>query len=172
MDKPEKFKIDPKICVTAGGILIYQDKILLIKHKKLGVWLNPGGHVEENELPHQAAEREFWEETAIKVRATSGMHHSIPNTTDSEYLPSPIYTNIHWFNRDNYEQRMAGNQVKGRGCERHLGYFYLVQPVDSVEYTQNTEETDDIGWFTRDELPTLDIFPEVKQEVQFAFELV
>ncbi len=60
---------DPKICFTAGGILIHHNKVLLIKHKKLNMWLTPGGHVDERELPHQTAEREFLEETGIKVKA-------------------------------------------------------------------------------------------------------
>lgn len=28
-----------------------QEKFLFIKHKKLGKWLQPGGHLEANELP-------------------------------------------------------------------------------------------------------------------------
>ncbi len=51
-----------KICYTACGALIHKQKALLVKHKKLGIWLAPGGHMEEGEFPHQAAEREFWEE--------------------------------------------------------------------------------------------------------------
>lgn len=163
---------DSKICLTAGGILIHQGKILLIKHKKLGVWLSPGGHIEDKEMPHQAAEREFWEETAIKVTAVSGQPHSITDTQQTEYLPTPIYTNIHWISKQNYQDRLEGKQVKGRGCERHLAGFYLVKPVGSVEYKQNVEETDGIGWFTLDDVQQLDTYPEVKQEVKLAFELV
>src|SRR5215469_10989935 len=43
-----------------------QQNILLIKHKGLGVWLPPGGHVEEGELPHIAALRETFEETNLQ----------------------------------------------------------------------------------------------------------
>jgi 8-oxo-dGTP diphosphatase len=39
--------------------------ILLVKHKKLGVWLPPGGHVEEGELPHVSVLREAFEETSM-----------------------------------------------------------------------------------------------------------
>ena len=57
--------------MTASGFLVHNGKVLLIKHKKLGYWLAPGGHVEEDELPHEAAEREVWEETGLKVKAVS-----------------------------------------------------------------------------------------------------
>lgn len=163
---------DSNICLTAGGILIHQGKILLIKHKKLKVWLNPGGHIENKEMPHQAAEREFWEETGITVRVVSGLSHTISDTEQTEYLPTAIYTNIHWISKQNYQDRLAGKKVKGKGCERHLAWFYLVKPVGSVEYRQNTEETDGIGWFTLDEVQELETYPEVKQEVKLAFELV
>ena len=165
-------KSDSNICQTAGGILIHQGKILLIKHKKLGVWLNPGGHIEQNEMPHQAAEREFWEETGIKVKAISMLPNNIADTTQSEYLPVHVYTNIHWISTQNYQDRLAGKNVKGRGCERHLCSFYLVKPVNSVKYKQNIEETDGIGWFTLEEVNDLETYPEVKQEVQFVFELI
>ena len=58
-----------RICVTAGGFLIQDHKVLLVKHKKLGFWLAPGGHLEPDELPHQAAEREVFEETQVQVQA-------------------------------------------------------------------------------------------------------
>ena len=45
---------------------ISQQNILLVKHKGLGVWLPPGGHVEEGELPHIAALRETFEETNLQ----------------------------------------------------------------------------------------------------------
>ena len=41
---------------TATGFVFNESgKILMIKHKKLGVWLPPGGHIDENELPCKAA---------------------------------------------------------------------------------------------------------------------
>lgn len=158
-----------KICFTSGGLLINKSKVLLIKHKKLKVWLSPGGHIEPGELPHQAAEREFWEETGIKVRAYSGLPHSIENTDITEYLPVPIYTNVHWISKDNYQRRLAQLPVKGKGCEQHIGFFYLVKAVGSLKYKQNIEETDGIGWFSLPEVAQLETYPEVRQELQLAF---
>ena len=42
-------------------------KILLVYHKKLGRWLQPGGHIEKLETPVEAAIREIKEETGIDV---------------------------------------------------------------------------------------------------------
>ena len=40
---------------------------LLHWHRKVGLWLPPGGHIEPNEDPLEAARREAWEETGIDV---------------------------------------------------------------------------------------------------------
>ncbi len=47
-------------------------RTLLHWHKKIGSWLPPGGHVEPNELPHEAALREVLEETGLKVTLEGG----------------------------------------------------------------------------------------------------
>lgn len=43
-------------CVVDG------DHILLVHHRKAGLWLPPGGHVDPGETPIQAAQREITEE--------------------------------------------------------------------------------------------------------------
>ncbi|MCA9368983.1 NUDIX domain-containing protein [Candidatus Woesebacteria bacterium] len=43
----------------------HSKKTLLLKHRKLGVWLPPGGHVNELEDPFEAALRELKEETGF-----------------------------------------------------------------------------------------------------------
>ena len=40
----------------------------MLLHKKLGAWLPPGGHVEEYELPQDAALREIKEETGLDAQ--------------------------------------------------------------------------------------------------------
>ena len=51
---------------TATGLVFNNSgEILMIKHKKLGVWLPPGGHIDENELLCEAVIREIFEETGI-----------------------------------------------------------------------------------------------------------
>ncbi|WP_283204920.1 NUDIX domain-containing protein [Chitinivorax sp. B] len=55
--------------LTASGFVLHPDRrILLVHHRKLGVWLYPGGHVELHETPDQAVVREVLEETGIRTR--------------------------------------------------------------------------------------------------------
>jgi len=41
--------------------------VLLLFHGKLAMWLPPGGHVDPNELPDDAAVREVLEETGVRA---------------------------------------------------------------------------------------------------------
>lgn len=178
--------MNPKICYTAAGILIHENKVLLVKHKKLGIWLNPGGHIEANELPHQAAEREFCEETGVKVAAYDRTElfsdtESQPSTEQSNlqddfyYVPSPLLTNIHWVCKENYDRRMQAGEDYERvtpwkkGCEQHLGFVYLLKAVGEVKYVQDETETDGIEWFSLFELETIETKENIKFEIKCAF---
>ena len=178
---PDLIKFKAKICYTASGILIHDNKVLLVKHKKLGIWLPPGGHIEPNELAHQAAEREFWEETGLKVKAVD---NSLKPSGESQFLPTPISANLHWISKENYNSRnhlsaQADNpndyqKQKGweKGCEQHYNLQFLVEPISSLDYHQNQEETDGIAWFSQDEIDGLETVEQMRVEIKNAFEIV
>lgn len=47
-----------------------RQKVLLTQRMDNGRWCLPGGHMEAGESAAEACEREVWEETGLKVRAT------------------------------------------------------------------------------------------------------
>ena len=57
---------DP-VHVTTSAILVSDDRrrVLLHRHKRLGMWLQPGGHIDEGETPWDGAVREAAEETGL-----------------------------------------------------------------------------------------------------------
>ena len=58
--------------VTGSAIVIGPRGVLLHRHKRMGIWLQPGGHLEPGEAPWQAARREASEETGLTVRHPPG----------------------------------------------------------------------------------------------------
>ena len=52
---------------TATAFVVWNNKTLLHRHKKLQMWLPCGGHIEENELPDDAAVREVLEEAGVEI---------------------------------------------------------------------------------------------------------
>ncbi len=53
---------------TVAVFVVHAGRVLLHYHRKLGRWLPPGGHIEDNELPDDAALREVLEETGVRAR--------------------------------------------------------------------------------------------------------
>lgn len=58
---------DP-VHVTASALVVGRRGVVLHLHKRLGRWLQPGGHVEPGESPSAAALREAEEETGLRLR--------------------------------------------------------------------------------------------------------
>lgn len=60
--------------VTASAIVVTDagDKVALHLHKRLNMWLQPGGHIDAGETPAQGALREAMEETGLPVRHHEG----------------------------------------------------------------------------------------------------
>jgi len=59
--------------ITASAIVVSDagDKVALHMHKRLNMWLQPGGHIEVGETAAQGALREAEEETGLPVRHES-----------------------------------------------------------------------------------------------------
>ena len=174
----------PRVCQTASGVLIVDGRVLLIKHKKMGTWMTPGGHLEEGEFLHEAAQREFFEETALKVKAIDSFAKlwnidSESESQRSQFQPAPIAVNLHWISKENYQARLAQKKSKdsvwSNGCEQHLDFKYIVQAEAGLDFKQNTEETDGIAWFSLAEIekmPEEEIFQNVRAEIILAFKLL
>lgn len=64
---------------TVAVFVVERGHVLLHLHRRTGLWLPPGGHIEPGELPDEAALRETMEEAGIAVRLVGGHgidHHA------------------------------------------------------------------------------------------------
>jgi 8-oxo-dGTP pyrophosphatase MutT (NUDIX family) len=116
--------------VTVGAFVLSSRGIVLHRHKRLGMWLQPGGHVEAGESPEEACRREAFEETGLEVRHLDPIRlfhvdvHPGPRGHthyDLRYLlvseprdPSPAQgesPEVYWFDFDAAAQRAADDLV-------------------------------------------------------------
>jgi 8-oxo-dGTP pyrophosphatase MutT (NUDIX family) len=58
--------------VTASSFVVSSRGVILHRHRRLGIWVQPGGHVDAGESPEAACVRETVEETGLVV------HHLDP----------------------------------------------------------------------------------------------
>lgn len=67
---------DP-VHVTGSAIVVGPRGTVLHWHKRIGGWLQPGGHIDPGETPSQAALREAHEETGLRLRHPDGGPHLV-----------------------------------------------------------------------------------------------
>lgn len=110
-----------QVHVTGSAIVVGPRGVVLLRHKRLGLWLQPGGHVDSGETPWEAALREAREETGLEVSFVE---------VDDDGVPPLVHVDVH-----------AG----GRG-HTHLDLRYLVHGGSADPYPPE-DESQEIGWF-------------------------
>jgi 8-oxo-dGTP pyrophosphatase MutT (NUDIX family) len=78
--------------LTATTYVVNDGATLLHDHKRLDLWLPPGGHIDRDELPHEAALREVAEETGLDVTLIAETDDIESETTRS--LPQPQHVRL------------------------------------------------------------------------------
>jgi 8-oxo-dGTP pyrophosphatase MutT (NUDIX family) len=83
-----------RYCFVATAYVVRDGKTLLLKHKKLGMWLPPGGHIDEGETPDEAALRELREETGLDADFLVPPRGPDPAGGRVEYLHPPLHVQV------------------------------------------------------------------------------
>jgi 8-oxo-dGTP pyrophosphatase MutT (NUDIX family) len=117
--------------ITASGLVIENDKVLLILHPYIQRWFQPGGHIDSGESPIDAAIREVYEETGYVCEID-------PNNQD------PIDIDIH---------EIPENLKKGEGAHVHIDLLYQLKVL---RQEQSIEEIK-FQWFSIDDIKSIRI---------------
>jgi len=127
-------------CASAFIINPKDKKILLVKHSDYDKWLQPGGHIEEDETPEEAAIREVYEETGIKIKL---LGERFPREDD---LIRPLGVQCN----------------RKKDGTRFIDIIYVGVPNSENQRIKINDESTEIGWFTRNELDRMPVFQDVK----------
>jgi 8-oxo-dGTP pyrophosphatase MutT (NUDIX family) len=71
LERPCDESADP-VHVTASAIIVGRRGTVLHRHRRLGRWMQPGGHIDVGESPPAAALREAQEETGLSLAHAPG----------------------------------------------------------------------------------------------------
>jgi 8-oxo-dGTP pyrophosphatase MutT (NUDIX family) len=145
---------------TASAYVVESDAVALHEHERLDKWLPPGGHVERDELPHQAVVREVREETGLDVDLVAPVENVTSSTVES--LPQPQHflladVNVH----------------DGTVSHQHVDFvYYAGADSRAIDPAAGERSADAWEWLTGDELSGDRFDPDVTDIGRRAIETV
>ena len=134
---------------TVATFVVLDRTVLLLFHRKLQMWLPPGGHIEQHELPDAAALREVEEETGVRARL-------LPERAGVVAGPQRL-------------ARPEGVQLEQIGPDhQHIDLIYFAVPLAETAIRLNPREGTGGGWYAVDALAAMGVTAEVRQWASLA----
>ncbi len=139
----------------ASGYLIKDDKVFLIHHKKFNKWTPAGGHIDEGETPDQTLIREWKEELDLDIAVLPAHESAFAGDANATPIPMPFHIDL----------EREGFDVP------HIGYFFYVKLLDENQKINiSKDEVNDVRWYSREEIPTLETFDQVRALAIYAMD--
>jgi len=120
---------------TSSVYIVYNNKVLMHKHKKYGIILPVGGHIDSDELPSEAAIREAKEESGLDIELYNSNTFKEENFENSVELNQGEHLNLH----------SVGPQ------HEHIDFvFYAKSKNDDLNPDKG--ESKDFYWFSKNDI--------------------
>ncbi len=131
---------------TATTFVVDGGRVLLHRHPKQQLLLPPGGHIERDELPHDAARREVEEETGLRVTLHSEDEAwALGREMECQVVPQPAFILVEDINP----------------FHQHIDFTYFARfPADSLGIT--VWQDGGFAWFAPEDL----VGPHVPENVR------
>jgi 8-oxo-dGTP pyrophosphatase MutT (NUDIX family) len=144
---------------TVSAFILKQEaaeapQVLLHRHRKLGLWLQPGGHIELDEHPWQAMAHELQEETGYSLEQLQVLQAApaFPGLVETTH-PTPLLYRSHSF-------------PTGGPTHLHTDAMFALFTTDrEPRFGLAQEESQEVEWFTVEEvlaLPMESIIPDTR----------
>lgn len=114
------------------------NQVLLVNHKKSGLWLPSGGHVEPNEKPQETVKREILEELGIEANFM---------------IEDPFFLTI-------------TKTVGLTAGHTDISIWYILQGCSAISYVFDSEEFVEICWFSPSKIPYIQSDPHMKRCIE------
>lgn len=146
---------------TATAFIVdSRNRTLLLWHKRLGRWMPPGGHVEDDELPEEAAKRECKEETGLDVEIVGDAQEDLftGNPHEGRMLKKPIAMLL---------EEIPAYPLRNEPAHEHMDFLFLARPLDEEQIAVlNHDEGHEMRWFNKTEVYALDETQEIFANVK------
>ena len=119
--------------LTASVYVVYEDKVLLHRHKKYNTLFPLGGKMDPHEVPHETALREVYEESGLTVELYNKENKL--NLGRVVHLKNPIHTLL----------ENVGREVE------NIDFIYYARAFTN-EVSPNKGESKAIYWCTKEEI--------------------
>ena len=128
---------------TATVFVVQDGRTLLLHHRKLGLWLPPGGHIDPHELPHLAAGREVREETGLEIALLTNAERDVGGAI---LLPQPLCVLLEDIAPDHqhidliYAGRVVGGRLSHADAEHRAARWLDWDGLDDPDLVGNVRE--------------------------------
>jgi 8-oxo-dGTP pyrophosphatase MutT (NUDIX family) len=124
-------------------------RILLLWHGKLLRWMPPGGHVDENELPEDAAVRECKEETGLDIEIVEGDNPDLygANRAEGRMMKRPAAMFL-----EEIPVYVGSATKPPQPAHQHMDCIYRARPIDPSQEIRMEHPDAVVKWFTPDEV--------------------